>query len=295
MLKGIDVSSHNGWPFSVNTEKYYMDSDFVIVKATQGTSYLYKDYRNVAERAIADGKLIGFYHYANGNDPLKEAEYFYNAISDYLGRAVMCLDFEHEQNSAYNDLTWAYRFVNRFHVLANTWPLVYVSAAARSKVSNCAKTCGLWVAGYPRIGYASWALPRFAYSVDPWPMYTIWQYTNGPNGTCDLNAANLDRDGWLRIARGDGAKATAPGIDAGNIWATARAVINGAYGNGDVRRASLGSVYESVQSRVNMLVNSTDEELAKHVIAGEMGNGELRKQILGSRYEKVQNVVNSIL
>lgn len=43
----------------------------------------------------------------------------------------------------------------------------------------------------------------------------------------------------------------AKGVD---IDALARAVIRGEYGDGDARRAALGSSYEAVQNRVNELL-----------------------------------------
>lgn len=288
MIKGIDVSAYNGWPFSLETRKYYADSDFIIIKATQGLSYLYEDFKAIADKALADHKLIGFYHYAGGNDPAKEAEYFYNTISMYSGRAIPCIDFENYQNSAYNDKNWCRKFVERYHDLSGVWPMVYVSAAARDRVSNCADVCALWVAGYPRIGYKAFEAPTFVYSVDPWNTYSVWQFTDA-GGTCDLNVAKLTREGWEAIATGGG-KVKPVATD--NVYKIARDVINGFYGNGDARKKMLGDRYDQVQEAVNYLLNASDQELRDKVLSGAFGNGSLREQILGSRYENVQKLVN---
>ena len=77
----------------------------------------------------------------------------------------------------------------------------------------------------------------------------------------------------------------------------AREVLNGVYGNGDARRAALGSRYDEVQNVVNLLVqvpNKSVDELAHEVLAGVYGNGDDRKYALGDRYDEVQRRVNEI-
>ena len=107
-----------------------------------------------------------------------------------------------------------------------------------------------------------------------------------------------------RILLGGGSPApaqpAAPGIEA-----LAQAVIRGDYGNGEARRAALGSNYDAVQARVNEILGAdgsgggsggTDiEALAQAVIRGEYGNGEERRRHLGSLYGAVQARVNEIL
>ena len=84
----------------------------------------------------------------------------------------------------------------------------------------------------------------------------------------------------------------------------AKKVINGDYGNGEVRRNKLGVIYPIVQNRVNEILGYTHRydinedlinNLARRVIKGEYGNGEERKIRLGELYPFVQNRVNTIL
>lgn len=94
------------------------------------------------------------------------------------------------------------------------------------------------------------------------------------------------------------------GVD---IDALAREVIAGKYGNGEARKAALGSNYAAVQARVNELLgagsssgsggsSSVDiDALARAVINGDYGNGETRKRKLGSLYAAVQKRVNEML
>lgn len=90
-----------------------------------------------------------------------------------------------------------------------------------------------------------------------------------------------------------------------DIEALANAVIRGEYGNGDQRRARLGSLYDTVQARVNEILGfkskpagKSIETLAREVIRGDWGNGQERYNRLtnaGYNYQQVQNRVNQIL
>ena len=209
MLKGIDVSSHdnfNGSIFKTNTENCYRDSDFVIVKATQGVTYVHKQCDAIINRCKADGKLWGFYHYAGGNDPISEAEFFYAKCRGYFGYGIPCLDWESIQNKSWGNSNWCRKFVDKIHELTGVWCLIYVQASGRSQAANCADDCGMWVAGYPD-NRNSWDVPNFRYGCSPWETYTIWQYSSS-NGATDRNIANLTREAWEKIARGEGVTVT---------------------------------------------------------------------------------------
>lgn len=102
-----------------------------------------------------------------------------------------------------------------------------------------------------------------------------------------------------------GGETSAPG---GTVAELARRVIAGEFGNGDARRAALGSRYSEVQAEVNRILAGGSgggasqapaaddvDDLARRVIAGEFGNGAQRKAALGSRYAEVQERVNEML
>lgn len=204
-LKGIDVSSWNGWPFNAVTESAYKDSDFVIAKATEGTGYVNPYCDPAIQRAKKDGKLWGFYHYANGGDAKIEAEYFYRNCRGYFGHGIPVLDWEAGGNRAWGSNSWCRRFVDRIHELTGVWPMIYVQASAIGQCASCAKDCALWIAGYPDLRN-SWSVPAFPYGTGAWKTYTIWQYTSG--GGIDRNVAQLTKDAWGKIA--SGGKAATP-------------------------------------------------------------------------------------
>lgn len=119
-------------------------------------------------------------------------------------------------------------------------------------------------------------------------------------------APYVDAGKWaaLRARIMGGGAAVAPG-PSGSVADLAARVIAGEFGNGEARRAALGSRYDEVQAEVNRILLGDGssaaspqpdvEALARAVIRGEYGNGEERKRRLGSLYDAVQARVNEIL
>lgn len=69
----------------------------------------------------------------------------------------------------------------------------------------------------------------------------------------------------------------------------------GKHGNGEERKASLGSRYDEVQAEVNRRLQANDiDDLARRTYRGEFGNGDQRRQKLGSLYDAVQKRVNEL-
>lgn len=100
---------------------------------------------------------------------------------------------------------------------------------------------------------------------------------------------------------------TTPAAPSGTVAELARRVIAGEFGNGDARRAALGSRYDEVQAEVNRILAGGSspasaqpaapdiEALAQAVIRGDYGNGDDRRAALGASYDAVQTRVNEIL
>ena len=147
-MDGIDVSS---WQRGIDISQ--VDCDFVITKATEGTSYVNPDCDRVYQQAKALGKELGVYHYASGGDAVAEANYFVNNIAGYIGEAILVLDFE---GRAVNlGPAWAKTFLDTVYTRTGVKPLIYMSASVVSRYdwsSVRAGDYGLWIAGYPR-GY----------------------------------------------------------------------------------------------------------------------------------------------
>lgn len=173
----------------------------VIVKATQGTSYVNPRCNHQYELAGQLGKLRGLYHYAGGGNPEAEAQYFINNIKNYVGKAVLILDWESYQNASWGNSNWSLRFANEVHRLTNVWPLIYVQESALWQVANCASKCGVWVAKYASMNWNSWTLPDMSVSSGAFACLTGWQFTGGD---MDRSIFYLDANGWNKIASPEG-------------------------------------------------------------------------------------------
>jgi len=86
---GVDVSSYQaGIDFSV------VPADFVIVKVTQGAWYVNPAWRDQVASALANGKRLALYHFAD-DDPIdQQVEFFLANAADFLGRVPLWLDWE---------------------------------------------------------------------------------------------------------------------------------------------------------------------------------------------------------
>ena len=204
-MKGIDVYHGDGWPLKAIPAKAYSESDFVIVKATQGVSYEHTSFfRAMIKKASTDGKLIGAYHYAAGGDPKKEADYFINTVKNYIGKAILCLDWERIQNDAWGSKTWAKTFIDRVKAKTGVTCFLYTGLDGMAQCKNLCGKVPLWFAGYPE-NENSWDIPKFKYDLGAWKKYAIWQFTSGREKV-DRDITDLTKDQWKNHAKPGGKK-----------------------------------------------------------------------------------------
>lgn len=198
-LKAIDISDFQTVEIAGNT-----DADAVIVKVTQGTSYVSPKADTQYQLAKSKGKLLGFYHYAGGGDATAEANYFYTQTKNYFREAIPILDWEKGQNAAWGNGAWALTFINRIKALTGVTPLIYTGPDGVAQTGKyLANIAGLWFAGYPDLR-SSWSAPDFIYSTGAWKSLTGWQFTDS-NGTLDRSIFYLDAATWKKIANPSGA------------------------------------------------------------------------------------------
>lgn len=206
-LNGIDVSS---WQPADVTER--VAGDFAIVKVTQGTGYVNPSATAQLNAAVRSGKEIGVYHYAGGGDCNAEADYFLTHTRPWIGKAVLALDWEQNQNAAWGNANWSTCFVRRVKARTGVTPMVYVQQSALWQVAGArAENSGLWVAQYA-------SMTPTGYQNNPWRLggdgEAMRQYTSsgllpGYSGYLDLNYFRGDRTQWRKYANPSGA-ATAP-------------------------------------------------------------------------------------
>lgn len=200
-MKGIDISRHDGYPLKAVPKKAFAESDFVIIKATQGTSYKYTSYfYSQITLAEKSGKLLGAYHYAAGGDPKREAAYFLSVVKKYIGKAILCLDWESMQNKAWGSKSWCKTFIDYVKAKTGITCFLYTGLDGCKQNEALAGKVPLWFAGYPD-SRSSWSVPTFEYNTSPWK-YTMWQYTSSGE-KCDRNTTALTKAQWLKYAKGN--------------------------------------------------------------------------------------------
>lgn len=133
-LKGVDIS---GWNDNIDFSKL---GDFVIIKATEWSSkgYTYYtsggnagqtealSYKKQAEEALKAGKLIGFYHFVSSYSYSKQtyeqqAQAFINAVTPYLGQAILVLDWENGEHYTSSGSSTVYSRVESDVAGAKRW------------------------------------------------------------------------------------------------------------------------------------------------------------------------------
>lgn len=211
-LNVIDIASYQS--FLDLTKMNGSGLDGVIIKATQGTTYLnpclYKHYYQAREA----GLLIGLYHYANGTNAASEAEYFVSMARQYLKNkdVLLALDWEGNQNKAFgkNDVTYCLTFLDHVYKLTGIRPLIYMSKSVcrAHDWPTVSRKYALWAAQYANTNETGWKTDPWTdkRGYGAWSSPAIYQYSSngrlsGYGGRLDLDIAYMDREGWLKFAK----------------------------------------------------------------------------------------------
>nr|DAX52484.1 MAG TPA: hypothetical protein [Caudoviricetes sp.] len=264
-LKGIDISNHQR---GLDLSK--IDCDFVIIKATEGKSYVDPSCDTFFQKALSLGKKLGVYHFANNSDNTaqQEADWFIQNTQGYIGKAIPILDWE---DNITDNVPWALEWLQRVEEAYGCKPMIYMSESVVNRhdwSSVVAGNYGLWVAKYRDY------LPDYNYdmskagnmpSIKYWNEYAMWQWTssgrlNGWNGNLDCNVFYGDATAWDKYV-----------------------------GSGSGSNIPSNPITPQQPSRLS------NEEMAKKVIAGEYGDYPERKERLeaeGYSYEAIQKIVN---
>ena len=305
-MNGIDISA---WQGDENIDLSKVPFDFCIVKATEGTSYKNRYFATHCDAVLKKKKLLGAYHYANGGDVQKEADYFLAYAKKYIGKAVLVLDWEAKNNPQFgkNDLEWCLKWCSYVYRKTGIKPLIYIQKSAMNAVKKAGY--GLWVAQYPdyvETGYQKHPWNEGAYNC------LLRQYTSvgklsGYSGNLDLNKAYISAASWRKLATKAVKIATIKPVKK-SVNTIAREVLAGKWGNGTDRKSRLtkaGYDYNKVQAAVNKLVKASQmtqdkviNAVAHEVIAGRWGNGQERiDRLMAAGYipDKIQKRVNELM
>ncbi|WEY48269.1 GH25 family lysozyme [Weissella confusa] len=204
-LNGIDISN---WQAGINLSA--VPADFVIIKATEGTTYVSPEADTQYQGAKSTGRLLGVYHLATGAGAEAEAKFFLSNVQGYLGEAVLFLDWEGAVVT--QGVSYAKAFLDYVYQQTGIRPLIYMSKSVTGSYdwSTVSANYGLWVAQYADSnptgyqdnpwtddkGYGSWSAPA------------IFQYAStgrlsGYSGNLDLDKFYGDAKAWQAYAKSD--------------------------------------------------------------------------------------------
>ena len=146
MGKIIDISNNNN---ITDYERLILENDGVILKATEGTTYIDGTVDDRYNKLI--GRIpIGFYHFARStSEPETQAENFWNVIKDKNFTIKPVLDIEDIDIIDAND--FIKRFKAKFNKLSNGIPLMLYSYTNyfETKISGkIYETFEIWEANY---------------------------------------------------------------------------------------------------------------------------------------------------
>ena len=294
MLKGIDVSSHNG---NIDWGKVKSQIDFAIIRLGYGDNIERQDdscfIKNV-NGCINNNIPFGVYIYSyalnlGGSESIQSEVDHAKRMLSKISKKPFCVYIDMEDDST----------IKLGKTMLTNFALEFCK-----QIKNAGYRVGVyanenWFRNYLQVstiasfGYSIWCAKYSTNKPNISSNYDIWQYSstgriNGINGNVDMNYMYNNIIG-------------SQPINEKTIDELAREVIAGKYGNGEARKKALGDKYNQVQERVNQLLKQPKksvEEIAKEVIAGKWGNGNDRKTRLinaGYNYNEVQNKVNSLL
>lgn len=203
MLHGIDIAS---WQAGIDVAA--TSADFVIVKATGGTSYTNPYWRQWAEDTLAAGKLLGLYHFAHEygyESAYDEARHFIDTVADFKGKFIPILDWEGEAIG--NGQWWAKEWLDTVasELGATPWFYGYASDVNSSDYSGITNY-PLWMASYLyRYDGADFVdNPDQTWDTGAWSDLTAYQYTStgdidGYDGNLDLSVFYGTREDWEKM------------------------------------------------------------------------------------------------
>lgn len=208
MMNGIDISSYQS-----DLVISQVPCDFIIIKATQGTTYVNPSLRKHWKQACDCGKQIGLYHYASKGGAEAEAAFFVKTVRSIsgIGRAILVLDWENASNANFPNPEYARRFLAAVYAATGVKPFIYMSKSVCREYDwrAVAPTFPLWAAQYKNYNPTGYQITPWtdARGWGAWSAALIYQYTSrgrlsGYNGYLDLDIAYLSPTEWMAYAGG---------------------------------------------------------------------------------------------
>lgn len=276
-MRGIDVSK---WQGKVGFNPARMDADFIICKATQGTTIKDPYMASMANSTLSSGKLLGLYHFADGKtNGFAEAGFFLEAVKQYIGKAILVLDWE--GNALARGVNYAKEFCDRIYNDTGIIPVLYTSTSVTTNYNwkdFISKYPYLWGAEYNK------NLETHGYTENPVKknrslggfteiirQYSSNTYLPGFPNRLDVNEAYITVQEWEKLAKKN--TSSTPVTETKTNDEIAFDIANGVNGwkgvNGAARKSKLQSMgydYSKIQPIVNKIILDRQKGIEWYIV-----------------------------
>lgn len=151
IILGNDLAKYQG---DVNFDVYKNNSNFVIIKATEGNGYIDPKFKRNQSEARRVGLPLGYYHFARpdlGNSPEVEADFYLKTLGEVRDGEILTLDYECP-NQVQAHVEWCKKFMERVALKLNGLKCLIYLNQAQLKTFDWSSIVndgyGLWVACY---------------------------------------------------------------------------------------------------------------------------------------------------
>lgn len=190
-IHGIDISHYQGhidWRELQDATIQGYPVRFVIMKATEGSSRVDKNFSANFYNAREHGFIRGVYHFwSNNSSPREQAQFFLNNVKLLQGDLPPVLDVEHKpKNVSVEDfqqdvLTWLHIVEDHYHVK----PIIYTYYKFKTKYLDASVFDD----------YPYWIAHYYVDNVEYGGPWKFWQHTDagrlpGISGNVDLDIYN---------------------------------------------------------------------------------------------------------
>lgn len=156
----------------------------IMLKATQGSSWIDPTFVSRVVAAQAAGLLVGCYHFSDASSPIAQASHFLTIAGSI---PKLALDIEPNGMGDTVSVVQAAEIVARIQSATGKLPMVYISrwgptGTGAGLPNSILARCDLWLPSYS----SNPVCP------DGWDTWRVWQHTNagtvpGVSGPCDRN------------------------------------------------------------------------------------------------------------
>ena len=143
----------------------------VILKATQGTSFVDPTFAPRVADARDAGMLVGAYHFLDGTSPVDQVAHFLSVVGS-TSDVLLALDFEANEPSQAT-VTQVASAINAVKAVTGRFPVLYTNRYMVATSNPILSQCSLWLAEY---GSNPVCPPG-------WTEWKLWQNTDGQTGS----------------------------------------------------------------------------------------------------------------